>query len=66
MLIPWTLGHTTSQQSNNAGRCVNMIPALDLYGGKGATKKGQPLHGVSGDIWAALGVGITYLNGVKK
>ncbi len=34
MLIPWTLGHTTSQQSNNAGRCVNMIPALDLYGGK--------------------------------
>lgn len=34
---------------------------LDLYGGKGATKKGGMLHGVSGDQWAALGVGTTYL-----
>jgi hypothetical protein len=34
---------------------------IDLYGGRGATKKGAPLHGVSGDIWAALGVGVTYL-----
>lgn len=34
---------------------------IDLYGGKSAIKKGQPLHGISGDIWAALGVGVTYL-----
>ena len=35
---------------------------IDLYGGKSATKKGGMLHGVSGDTWAALGVGTTYLN----
>ena len=34
MIIPWTLGHTIHRQSINAGRCINMIPALDLYGGK--------------------------------
>lgn len=35
---------------------------IDLYGGKAATKKGGMLHGVSGDEWAALGVGNAYLN----
>lgn len=33
---------------------------LDLYGGREATKKGGPLHGITGDLWAALAVGVTW------
>ncbi len=35
---------------------------IDRYGGIQATKKGGALHGVSKDIWAALAVGLTYLD----
>jgi len=35
---------------------------IDRYGGPRATKKGGELHGVSKDIWAALAVGLTYLD----
>jgi len=33
---------------------------IRLFGGPAATKRGGPLHGVVGDIWAALGVAVTY------
>ena len=33
---------------------------IDRYGGKAAIKKGGPLHGVSKDVWAALGVAVTF------
>ena len=31
---------------------------LDLWGGKEATKKGGPLHGIAADTWAALAVAV--------
>ena len=31
---------------------------LDLWGGKDATKKGGPLHGIAADTWAALAVAV--------
>jgi hypothetical protein len=31
---------------------------LDLWGGKEATKKGRPLHGLAADTWAALAVAV--------
>lgn len=31
---------------------------LDMWGGVQATKKGQPLHGIAGDTWAALAVAV--------
>lgn len=34
---------------------------IDKFGGKQETKKGGTLHGISGDVWSALAVGITYL-----
>lgn len=34
---------------------------IDRYGGVAATKKGGALHGVSKDVWAALGVAETWL-----
>lgn len=34
---------------------------IDRWGGIAATKKGGELHGVSKDVWAALAVGVTYL-----
>lgn len=33
---------------------------LDRWGGKSATKKGGPLHGIASHVWAALGVAVTY------
>lgn len=33
---------------------------IDRWGGKTAIKKGGPLHGVSKDVWAALGVAVTW------
>jgi hypothetical protein len=33
---------------------------LDLYGGREATRKGGALHGITGDLWAALAVGVTW------
>jgi len=33
---------------------------IDRFGGKDATRKGGSLHGVSGDVWAALAVALTY------
>jgi len=35
---------------------------IDRYGGPGAIKKGGTLHGVSKDVWAALAVGVTWLD----
>lgn len=34
---------------------------IDRWGGKAATKKGGALYGVSYDVWAALAVGVTYI-----
>lgn len=34
---------------------------IDKYGGKAATKKGGSLYGISKHLWAALAVGVTYL-----
>jgi hypothetical protein len=31
---------------------------LDMYGGRDACRKGGPLHGITGDLWAALAVAI--------
>jgi Holliday junction resolvasome RuvABC endonuclease subunit len=31
---------------------------IDMWGGKEATKKGGPLHGVAADTWAALAVAV--------
>jgi hypothetical protein len=33
---------------------------IDRWGGVHETKKGGRLHGVSKDVWAALGVGVTW------
>lgn len=33
---------------------------IDRYGGKPATKKGGPLHGISSHMWAALALAVTY------
>jgi hypothetical protein len=33
---------------------------IDRFGGSAAIKKGGPLHKVSGDVWAALGVAVTW------
>lgn len=42
---------------------------IDRFGGKekaiGKKKTPGPLYGVSGDMWAALAVGLTYLDGKK-
>lgn len=42
---------------------------IDLYGGKakaiGTKKNPGPLYGVKGDEWAAIGVGLTYLDKQK-
>lgn len=34
---------------------------IDRWGGIQQTKKGGALHGVSKDVWAALAVGVTYI-----
>jgi hypothetical protein len=42
---------------------------LDLYiakYGEGVTKKGGMLYKASKDIWAAIGVGLTYINSQEK
>lgn len=39
---------------------------IDRYGGKAATKKGGPLHGITGDCWAALAVALTYLHAPRS
>ncbi len=43
---------------------------LDKFGGKakavGTKKKPGPLHGVKGDVWAALGVGVTVGEGAAS
>jgi len=33
---------------------------IDRFGGPAATKKGGPLYKISGDVWAALAVGVTW------
>jgi hypothetical protein len=46
---------------NSRAKDANIRQALiDLYGGPLSVKKGGPLHGISGDMWSALAVGITY------
>jgi hypothetical protein len=32
---------------------------IDIFGGQAETKKGGKLHGINGDLWAALGVALT-------
>ncbi|MCJ7423076.1 hypothetical protein MUP01_02255 [Candidatus Bathyarchaeota archaeon] len=32
---------------------------IDIFGGSAETKKGGKLHGIHGDLWAALGVALT-------
>jgi hypothetical protein len=34
---------------------------IDRWGGKQSTKRGGALHGVSKDVWAALGVAVTHV-----
>lgn len=38
---------------------------IDRYGGSAAIRKGGPLYKVSSHIWAALAVGLTYLDQQK-
>ena len=38
---------------------------IDRFGGPAATKKGGALYKVSKDVWAALGVGVTYYDRVR-
>jgi hypothetical protein len=46
---------------NTRAKDGNIRQALiDRFGGKAATKKGGCLYGVSGDVWAALAVGVTF------
>lgn len=35
---------------------------IDRYGGPQCIKKGGALYGVSGDVWAALAVGVTWMD----
>ena len=35
---------------------------IDRYGGPDAIRKGGPLYGVSKDVWAAIAVGLTWLD----
>lgn len=39
---------------------------IDRFGGSEAIKKGGVLHGASKDVWAALAVGLTYLDQSKE
>lgn len=38
---------------------------MDRYGGSQSIKKGGPLHGVKGDLWAALALAVTYQDTAK-
>jgi hypothetical protein len=39
---------------------------IDRFGGSAAIKKGGVLFGASKDVWAALAVGLTYLDGLRE
>lgn len=39
---------------------------LDLYGPQGSKKSPGPTFGMTGDVWAALAVGTTYLMGMYR
>jgi hypothetical protein len=49
--------HRTSAKDANVRAAL-----MDIWGGKAATKKGAPLHGVSKDAWAALAVAVAALD----
>ncbi len=57
MEVKMALCHNSRAKDGNIRQAL-----IDLYGGTQATKKGGPLHGISGDLWAALAVGVTYQN----
>ncbi len=38
---------------------------IDRYGGPASIKKGGPLYKVSGDVWAALAVGVAWNEGAR-
>lgn len=56
---------------NTRAKDANIRQALiDLYGGKdvaiGKAKTPGPLHGLAGDEWAALGVGVTWSRSMRE
>ncbi len=54
------LCHSSRAKDSNVRQAV-----IDRFGGKAAIKKGGPLHGVSGDVWAALAIAIAWSDGVR-
>ncbi len=60
MEVKMSLCHNSRAKDGNIRQAL-----IDLYGGIQATKKGGPLHGISGDLWAALAVGVTFQNRPK-
>lgn len=54
--------------SNQPGDKFIRAALIDRFGGPAAIRKGGPLCGVSGDVWSALAVALTYWdtrNGAK-
>lgn len=74
--IPWHWIERREEKMNLCGsmraKDANIRQAvMDRFGGKSATKKDGPLHGVSGDVWSALAVALTWqdqraVEGVRK
>lgn len=56
LAVKLALCHDSRAKDANVRRAV-----IDRFGGDAAIKKGGPLHGASKDVWAALAVGLTYL-----
>jgi hypothetical protein len=58
------LCHTTKAKDSNVRQAL-----VDRYGGKDAAigRKAAPgaLYGISGDVWSALAVAVTYADGVR-
>ena len=55
--------HCHSMHSNDATVRQALI---DRFGGKAAIRKGGPLYGVHGDVWAALAVGLCWFDSHKE
>lgn len=68
---PWTTVHRLSRRNVKLHLCgtarakdANVRQALmDRYpGGKGTKQNPGPLYGISGDVWAALAVAVTFID----
>lgn len=59
--VKLALCHDSRAKDANVRRAV-----IDRFGGDAAIKKGGVLYGVSKDVWAAVAVGLTYLDQVKE